>query len=191
MTASLLGSSPKYPPPSPPLQDPGGSRIVKTRRALRQHFLLRQCGRRTGHALFYSIGSRAWRFTVVWQENPPSGPWFGSEWRLPGYPVLIGSGTMDVGELLSYQVGAVGKAGGRLTLARVAGSESRRLASSRSLALTSPGLASSHCTSLSQVLVDPFDLFLLRARDLFLVISVPHPAALSCSSVSFLPIQRA
>lgn len=162
-SAWLLAPSPKYPTPSPPLQDPGGNRIVKARRALRQHFLLRQCGRRTGRALFYSIGSGAWRFTAVWQEKPLSGPWFGSEWRLAGYPVLIGSGTMDVGELLSYQVGVVGRAGGLLTVARVAGSESRHLASSRSLALTSPGLAPCHCTSLPQALVDRFDPFLLRA----------------------------
>lgn len=71
------------------------------------------------------------------QEKPLSGPRFGSEWRQPGYPVLIGSGTMDVGELLSYQVGAVGRAEGLLILARVAGTESHHLASSRSLALTS------------------------------------------------------
>lgn len=47
--------------------------------------------------------------------------------------MLIGSGTMDVGELLSYQVGEVG----RLRPAGVAGPEPRRLASSGSLARTS------------------------------------------------------
>lgn len=71
---------------------------------------------------------------------------------------------MDVGELLSYQVGAVGRAEGLLILARVAGTESRHLASPRSLALTShvtPAcILSLHFTP--PALVDPFDLFLLQ-----------------------------
>ena len=78
--------------------------------------------------------------------------------------MLIGSGTMDVGELLSYQVRAVGEAGGLLILARVAGTESRHLASPRSLALTShvtrACILSLHFTPLSPL--DPFDPFLLQ-----------------------------
>lgn len=47
--------------------------------------------------------------------------------------MLVWSGTMDVGELLSYQVGEVG----RLRPAGVAGPESRHRAFSGSLARTS------------------------------------------------------
>lgn len=79
--------------------------------------------------------------------------------------MLIGSGTMDVGELLSYQVGAVGRAGELLILAGVATKNPvilPPLGPWPSL-LMSPGLASCHCTSLPQALVDPFDSFLLQA----------------------------
>lgn len=78
--------------------------------------------------------------------------------------MLIGSGTMDVGELLSYQVGEVDWAGGSLIPAEVAGPEFH-LASSWSLALTShatPGcILSLHFTP--QALVDSLDSFLLQA----------------------------
>lgn len=103
--------------------------------------------------------------------------------------MLIGSGTMDVGELLSYQVGEVG----RLRPAGVAGPECRHLSSSGSLARTScyPGVLACHCThspkpswtlsipSLSRP--EPFDLSF-----------PPDSLAPFCSSlVSFLSIHRA
>lgn len=75
--------------------------------------------------------------------------------------MLIGSGTMDVGELLSYQVGEVG----RLRPAGVAGPESCHRASSGlwpSL-LMLPWGSSLSLYSLPEALVDPFDSFPFQA----------------------------
>lgn len=104
--------------------------------------------------------------------------------------MLIGSGTMDVGELLSYQVGAVSEAGGFLVLS---GSKDRVPSS---CFLSVPGPHFSCHPGLHPVLAlhspKPSGHFRpLPSPDLSLVITVPHPVALGASSVSFLPIHRA
>ncbi|MBZ3872215.1 Beta-catenin-like protein 1 [Sciurus carolinensis] len=53
-----------------------------------------------GYKLFCDMHTN---INILWLKQLLSGPRFGCEWREPKYPALTGPGTMDVGELLSYQ----------------------------------------------------------------------------------------